>query len=44
MALNSLRLTDPKYAWVVRPVEAEEVTFCVSYNYVCTKEPLDHLD
>ena len=29
MTLNCLRLTDPKYAWVVCPVEAEEVTSCV---------------
>ena len=25
MALTALNLTDPKYAWVVRPVEVEEV-------------------
>ena len=25
MALTALSLTDPKYAWVVRPVEVEEV-------------------
>ena len=25
MALTALNLTDPKYAWVIRPVEVEEV-------------------
>ncbi len=25
MSLNSLRLTDPQYAWVLRPVEVDEV-------------------
>ena len=30
MALTALRLTEAKYAWVVRPVEVEEVCVCVS--------------
>ena len=35
MALTALNLTDPKYAWVIRPVEVEEV--CVGGNSCMTR-------
>ena len=36
MALTALNLTDPKYAWVIRPVEVEEV--CVGGSSCMTRE------
>ena len=35
MALTALNLTDPKYAWVIRPVEVEEV--CVGGSSCITR-------